>query len=233
MNNYNYICILLIICSCLSANNLQNKYSIDVEKIIHSLDNEKLAIKLNKYEKELNKKVKFFIQVNLSEEKQKSGVLLDNLNHFYNFCTKKLSLNIIGLMCLPPINSDPNKNFKILKKYSEKLNLSDLSMGMSADYEHVIINGSTYLRLGTAIFGEIKNTGEKIISIAEMNVEFMNEDGEVAKVHKFFPVNKFSFTESLPLKPGKSKEFGFPIDDLVPEDWDGTFKAKLTELIFK
>ena len=121
---------------------------------IHSLDNEKLAIKLNKYEKELNKKVKFFIQVNLSQEKQKSGVLLDNLNHFYNFCTKKLSLNIIGLMCLPPINSDPNKNFKILKKYSEKLNLSDLSMGMSADYEHAIINGSTYLRLGTAIFGE-------------------------------------------------------------------------------
>ena len=121
---------------------------------IHSLDNEKLAIKLNKYEKELNKKVKFFIQVNLSQEKQKSGVLLDNLNHFYNFCTKKLSLNIIGLMCLPPINSDPNKNFKILKKYSEKINLSDLSMGMSADYEHAIINGSTYLRLGTAIFGE-------------------------------------------------------------------------------
>ena len=121
---------------------------------IHSLDNEKLAIKLNKYEKELNKKVKFFIQVNLSEEKQKSGVLLNNLNNFYNFCTKKLSLNIIGLMCLPPINSDPNKHFKILKKYSEKLNLPDLSMGMSADYEHAIINGSTYLRLGAAIFGE-------------------------------------------------------------------------------
>ena len=87
--------------------------------------------------------------------------------------------------------------------------------------------------LGTAIFGEINNKGEKIISIAKMNVEFMNEDGEVTKVHKFFPVNKFSFRESLPLKPGQSKEFGFPIDDIVPEDWDGTFAASLTELIFK
>ena len=87
--------------------------------------------------------------------------------------------------------------------------------------------------LGTAIFGEINNKGEKIISIAEMNVEFLDEDGKVAKVHKFFPVNKFSFRESLPLKPGQSKEFGFPIDDIVPEDWDGTFTARLTELIFR
>ena len=87
--------------------------------------------------------------------------------------------------------------------------------------------------LGTAIFGEINNTGEKIISIAEMNVEFLNEDGDVKKTHKFFPVNKFSFRESLPLKPVQSKEFGFPIDDIVPEDWDGTFTARLTELIFK
>ncbi len=87
--------------------------------------------------------------------------------------------------------------------------------------------------LGTAIFGEIYNKGDKIISIAEMNVEFLNEAGEVAKIHKFFPVNKFSFKESLPLKPGHSKEFGFPIDDIVPEEWDGTFTARLTELIFK
>ena len=87
--------------------------------------------------------------------------------------------------------------------------------------------------LGTAIFGEISNKGDKIISIAEINVEFLNEDGDVKKVHKFFPVNKFSFSDSLPLKPGQSKEFGFPIDDIVPEDWDGTFTARLTELIFK
>ena len=87
--------------------------------------------------------------------------------------------------------------------------------------------------IGTAIFGVINNNGEKIISIAEMNVEFLNEDGDVKKVHKFFPVNKFSFSDSLPLKPEQSKEFGFPIDDIVPEDWDGTFKASLTDLIFK
>ena len=87
--------------------------------------------------------------------------------------------------------------------------------------------------LGTAIFGEINNKGKKIISIAEMNVEFLNEDGDVKKVHKFFPVNKFSFSDSLPLKPGQSKEFGFPIDDIVPEDWDGTFTASLIDLIFK
>ena len=87
--------------------------------------------------------------------------------------------------------------------------------------------------LGTAILGEINNKGEKIISIAEMNVEFLNEDGDIKKVHKFFPVNKFSFSDSLPLKPGQSKEFGFPIDDIVPEDWDGKFSARLTELIFK
>ena len=86
---------------------------------------------------------------------------------------------------------------------------------------------------GTALFGEINNKGEKIISIAEMNVEFLNEDGDIKKVHKFFPVNKFSFSDSLPLKPGQSKEFGFPIDDIVPEDWDGTFTANLKELIFK
>ena len=87
--------------------------------------------------------------------------------------------------------------------------------------------------LGTAIFGEINNKGEKIISIAEMNVEFLNEDGDIKKVHKFFPVNKFSFSDSLPLNPGQSKVFGFPIDDIVPEDWDGTFTSRLTELIFK
>ena len=130
------------------------KKAVKLFDYIHSLDNAKLATKLSQYEKELNKKMKLFIQVNLVEEKQKSGILLNDLDSFYNFCTKKLSLNIIGLMCLPPINSDSNKYFKILKKTSERLNLTDLSMGMSADYEKAILNGSTYLRLGTAIFGK-------------------------------------------------------------------------------
>ena len=120
---------------------------------IHSLDNAKLATKLSQYEKELGKKTKLFIQVNIAEERQKSGVLLHDLYHFYNLCTKELSLNIIGLMCMPPIDSDSNKYFQILKKTSEKLNLTNLSMGMSADYDKAILSGSTYLRLGTAIFG--------------------------------------------------------------------------------
>ena len=130
------------------------KKAVKLFDYIHSLDNAKLATKLSQYEKELGKKTKLFIQVNIADESQKSGILLNDLDHFYNFCTKELSLNITGLMCMPPINSDSNKYFKILKKTSEKLNLTDLSMGMSADYDQAILNGSTYLRLGTAIFGE-------------------------------------------------------------------------------
>ena len=130
------------------------KKAVKLFDYIHSLDNEKLAKKINDHEKELDKKVKLFIQVNLAMEEQKSGILLSDLVNFYNFCTKELSLNIIGLMCLPPFDSDSNKYFKTLKKTSEKLNLVDLSMGMSSDYEQAMLNGSTYLRLGTLIFGE-------------------------------------------------------------------------------
>ena len=130
------------------------KKAVQLFDYIHSLDSKKLALKINQYEKELNKKIKLFLQINIAEEIQKSGILLNDLDNFYNYCTKELSLNIIGLMCLPPINSDSEKYFKILKKTSEKLNLTDLSMGMSADYEQAVLNGSTYLRLGTVIFGE-------------------------------------------------------------------------------
>ena len=129
------------------------KKAVKLFDYIHSLDNAKLASKLSQYEKELGKKTKLFIQVNIAEESQKSGILLNDLNHFYNFCTKELSLNIIGLMCLPPLNFDSNKYFRIIKKTSEQLNLVDLSMGMSVDYDQAILNGSTFLRLGTAIFG--------------------------------------------------------------------------------
>ena len=121
---------------------------------IHSLDNPKLATKLCQYEKELNKKVKIFIQVNLGEESQKSGILLSDVEKFYKYCVNELSLNVIGLMCFPPMDTSPGKYFKILQDTSQKLNLPDLSMGMSSDYEEAILNGSTYLRLGTAIFGE-------------------------------------------------------------------------------
>ena len=132
------------------------KKAVELFDYIHSLDNERLALKISKYEKELGKKIKLFIQVNLAKEKQKSGVDLNELNHFYNYCTKELSLNVIGLMCLPPIASHSQEYFKLLKQNAERLNLKELSMGMSSDFEAAILNGSTYLRLGTLILGKRK-----------------------------------------------------------------------------
>ena len=130
------------------------KKAVQLFDYIHSLDNEKLAIKLNLYQKELNKKCKLFIQVNLANEHHKSGIKLSDLNNFYKYCTKEISLNIIGLMCLPPLDSKSDEYFKILKKSAEQLNLQELSMGMSSDYEQAILNGSTYLRLGTIVLGK-------------------------------------------------------------------------------
>ena len=132
------------------------KKAVELFDYIHSLDNERLALRISKYEKELGKKIKLFIQVNLAKEKQKSGVDLNELNHFYNYCTKELSLNVIGLMCLPPIVSYSQKYFKLLKQNAERLNLKELSMGMSSDFEEAILNGSTYIRLGTLILGKRK-----------------------------------------------------------------------------
>ena len=130
------------------------KKAVKLFDYIHSLDNDRLALKLSHYEKELNKNVKLFIQVNLAEEPQKSGIMFNDLNNFYNYCTKDLSLNVIGLMCMPPVDSNSQEYFKKLKKAAEQLNLEDLSMGMSSDYEQAILSGSTYLRLGTTILGE-------------------------------------------------------------------------------
>ena len=130
------------------------KKAVKLFDYIHSLDNDRLALKLSYYEKELNKKVKLFIQVNLAEESQKSGIMFNDLNNFYNYCTKDLSLNVIGLMCMPPDDSNSQEYFNKLKNAAGQLNLEDLSMGMSSDYEQAILSGSTYLRLGTIIMGE-------------------------------------------------------------------------------
>ena len=130
------------------------KKAVKIFDYIHSLDNTKLAQKIFQYEKELKKKIKLFIQVNVTGENQKAGISLNNLNSFYNFCIKDLSLNVIGLMCIPPLNHNSDKYFKILKEHSKKLNLNDISIGMSHDYEQAILYGSTYLRIGTAIFGK-------------------------------------------------------------------------------
>ena len=133
------------------------KKAVKLFDYIHSLDSERLALKVFEAQKEFKKNIKLFIQVNLADEEQKSGIALNDLDHFYNYCTKELFLDIIGLMCLPPTNSDPIKYFKILKQASMKLNLNDLSMGMSSDFEEAVLNGSTFLRLGTIILGERKS----------------------------------------------------------------------------
>tara|TARA_E500000331_G_scaffold37516_1_gene31274 strand:- start:2419 stop:3084 length:666 start_codon:yes stop_codon:yes gene_type:complete len=130
------------------------KKAIETFDYIHSLDNPKLAEKISHYEKIIGKKTNLFIQVNLADEQQKSGIILNDLDSFYTYCSKDLSLNVIGLMCLPPINSNTEKYFKMLKDISVKLNVPHLSMGMSSDYNLAVESGSTFLRLGTAIFGK-------------------------------------------------------------------------------
>ena len=129
------------------------KIAVKLFDYIHSLDNAKLASKIAQFEKELNKKVKLFIQVNIGEETQKSGILIKDLQNFYDYCNRELSLKIIGLMCIPPADVDPKNYFIMLKKNSEILNLKNLSMGMSNDFEQAINCGSTHLRLGSVIFG--------------------------------------------------------------------------------
>jgi pyridoxal phosphate enzyme (YggS family) len=118
----------------------------------HSLDNEKLALKIYNEEKIQNKSLKHFIQVNLAEENQKSGILKSNLKKFIYYCTKDLKLNIIGLMCIPPINEDSEHYFIQLKNLALDNNLKELSMGMSNDYIDAIKNGATYVRIGGKIF---------------------------------------------------------------------------------
>ena len=118
----------------------------------HSLDNEKLALKIYNEEKIQNKSLKHFIQVNLAEENQKSGVLKSNLKKFIYYCTRDLKLNIIGLMCIPPINEDSEHYFIQLKNLALDNNLKELSMGMSNDYIVAIKSGATYVRIGGKIF---------------------------------------------------------------------------------
>ena len=91
-------------------------------------------------------------------ENQKSGIVLSELQRFYNYCSKELSLNVVGLMCIPPMSSNSDNYFKLLKKTSDEFNLKELSMGMSSDFEQAVSNNATYLRLGTIILGERKST---------------------------------------------------------------------------
>lgn len=135
---------------------LQSNKVKDVFKVfsyIHSLDNIKLAEKLANEEMLQKKKIKYFIQLNLANEPQKSGILFNAFDAFYSKCTKDLKLDVIGLMCIPPVHSNPETYFKKLNEISIQYNLDHLSMGMSSDYMQAIKYGSTFIRVGTGIFG--------------------------------------------------------------------------------
>ena len=129
------------------------KFAVRIFDFIHSVDNKKLAKKIADEQLKLNKKVKIFIQVNLGDEEQKSGISKNNLKDFYLYCTD-LRLDVIGLMCIPPVNQNPTPFFQELDRLNKSLNLKELSMGMSSDYIEAVENSSTYLRIGSAIFGQ-------------------------------------------------------------------------------
>ena len=128
------------------------KFALRIFDYIHSLDSEKLAIKISKEQIKQEKKPKIFVQVNIGNEDQKSGINKDNLIDFYKFCDD-LNLNIIGTMCIPPNDGNTEKYFSEMNHINQKLNFKELSMGMSGDYLEAIKNNSTYIRVGSKIFG--------------------------------------------------------------------------------
>jgi pyridoxal phosphate enzyme (YggS family) len=128
------------------------KFALQIFDYIHSLDSEKLAIKISEEQLKQEKKPKIFIQVNIGNEDQKSGIDKDNLVDFYKFC-KKLDLDIVGTMCIPPNDENTEKYFLEMNKINQKLNFKELSMGMSEDYLDAVKNNATYVRVGSRIFG--------------------------------------------------------------------------------
>ena len=135
---------------------LQSNKAKDAVKLfdyIHSVDNQKLADALANHQTILNRKLEYFIQVNIGNEIQKSGIPVRELDAFYNYCIKEIKLKIIGLMVIPPIDQNVEKYFKSLNELNKLLALENLSMGMSADYIDAIKHGSTFVRVGSSIFG--------------------------------------------------------------------------------
>ena len=130
------------------------KDAFQIFHYIHTLDNEKLAQIFSKFESSSLKKIKYFIQVNIGNESQKNGITVDKLNQFVKYCINDLKLNIIGLMCIPPLDIDPSKHFIKLADLAKENNLNELSMGMSNDYEYAIKNGATFVRIGSKIFSD-------------------------------------------------------------------------------
>ena len=154
--------------------NVKDKYNINLHLIgtlqsnkaeiafnffdfIHTLDNEKLANIFSKLENNTNRKINYFIQVNIGNEIQKSGIGINELVSFANYCKNELKLNILGLMCIPPFDKDPDEYFSELRNLNIKNSFNDLSIGMSSDYEKAIKYDSTFVRVGSSIFKENSN----------------------------------------------------------------------------
>ena len=136
---------------------LQSNKAKDAIKLfdyIHSLDSPKLANILSKFEQSLNLKRMYFIQINIKNEKQKSGIKIEQVDEFYNYCTKTLKLNIVGLMAIPPVDGNQSNYFKLLMQLNESLGLLELSMGMSEDFKEALKYKTTFVRIGSAIFGK-------------------------------------------------------------------------------
>jgi len=129
------------------------KEAVNLFDYIHSVDNQKLASLLAKHENNINKKIKYFIQVNIGKENQKSGIDIKYLDDFFYYCTKELKLNIIGLMAIPPNDGKENIYFKNLMELNKMLGLKELSMGMSADFKEALKYETTFIRIGSSIFG--------------------------------------------------------------------------------
>ena len=129
------------------------KHALKIFDYIHSVDSMKLAKKIADEQNKQNKNLKLFIQVNIGDEEQKSGIKVDQVKDLITF-SKQLNLNIVGLMCIPPANEEPDKYFKEINILSKKFNLQEISMGMSSDYLKAVENSSTYLRIGSSIFGK-------------------------------------------------------------------------------
>ncbi len=130
------------------------KQAVNLFDYIHSLDSTKLAKKIATEQKKINKNLKLFIQINIGNEINKSGIPVHELESFYSYAVEELNLNVIGLMCIPPVDSSPKSSFQLMKKLSNKVSVNELSMGMSSDYIEAINCGSTFLRIGTEIFGK-------------------------------------------------------------------------------
>ena len=128
------------------------KFAVQIFDYIHSVDSEKLAKKIADEQNKINKKIKIFLQVNIGDESQKSGINKTDLRKLINY-NREIGLDVIGLMCIPPANTDPENYFKEMKKLNSDVGFTELSMGMSSDFIVAVKHSSTYVRVGSSIFG--------------------------------------------------------------------------------